>query len=84
MNNELEETHSIQNEEGRYADAFRIGHSAYKFVFDFGQSSSPNGKPNFRSRIIMAPNNASSFFKMLEQSLKEYEEQIGEFAQSDE
>lgn len=31
------ETNETQDREGRYADAFRIGHSAYKFVFDFGQ-----------------------------------------------
>jgi len=78
------ETNEIQDREGRYTDAFRIGHSAYKFVLDFGQFFSQKGKPNFHTRIIMGPDNARAFIAMFEQSIREYEGQIGGIIQSDE
>ncbi len=78
------ETDETQDREGRYADAFRIGHSAYRFVLDFGQFSSPKGKTHFHTRIIVGPDNARVFIATLEQSLREYEGQFGGITQSDE
>ncbi len=77
------ETNETQDREGRYADAFRIGHSAYKFVLDFGQFFSQKGKPNFHTRIIMGPDNAKAFIAVFEQSIREYKRKFGGIAQGD-
>ena len=84
VKNEVRETAETQDGEGRYTDAFRIGHSAYKFVFDFGQLSSSKGKVHFHTRIIMGPDNARALIATLVQSLREHEEQFWKITQSDE
>ena len=83
MNEETKELGDIQDLEGHYADAFRIGYSAYKFVLDFGQFSSPTGETHFHTRIIVGPHNAKAFMERLDQSLREYEGRFSEITQSD-
>ena len=73
-----------ENEElkGEYADCFRIGHSAYKFVLDFGQIIDKKRNRSFYKRIIMGPEVAKSFKETFSQSIKQYEHQFGKISQS--
>lgn len=70
---------------GVYADCFRIGHSAYKFVFDFGQVVT-NGEEatRFHTRVITGPNTAKVLIETVERSIKDYENQFGRIPQRDE
>ncbi len=66
-----------------YADCFRIGHSAYKFVFDFGQYNAEAEKPIFSTRVIMGIGNAKDFFETFRESIRQYEGEHGRIKQSD-
>ena len=77
MNEETKKIGDIQDLEGRYADAFRIGHSAYKFVLDFGQLGSKSEGTKFHTRVIMGPDVAKNLIEVLEQSLVEHEGEFG-------
>lgn len=81
---EMSETDENQYQEGRYADTYRVGHSAYKFVFDFGQRGQKDGKPIFITRVIMGPDNTKDFLKTLEKAIHEHENQFGRIVPDDE
>ena len=69
---------------GVYADCFRIGHSAYKFVLDFGQFA-PDGKEKcFHTRVITGPDTAKELVEAMGRFIKDYENQFGRITQSDE
>ena len=63
---------------GLYADSFRIGHNAYKFVLDFGQCDSKTKSSRFHTRVIMGPDNAKGFLESLGQSIRQYEDNFGQ------
>ena len=63
--------------EGRYANYFLIGHNAHEFVLDFGQMYT-GGRERMHSRIVVSPAYAKEFFRMLGESLHNYEEEFGE------
>ncbi len=77
------ETNEIQDREGRYADAFRIGHSAYKFVLEFGQVDSEHESTHFHTQVIIGPDSANDFLEMLSQAIRQYEEQFGQITHKD-
>jgi hypothetical protein len=60
--------------EGRYANAFRVGHNAFEFVLDFGQAPLDSEQARFHTRIIAAPVYAKAFFEILRESLTKYEQ----------
>jgi len=80
MTEEFNESENNGKENGVYADCFRVGHSAYKLVFDFGQSSEGSGSKRFHTRIITGPETAKAFYVTLRESLDQYEEQFGSIA----
>jgi hypothetical protein len=63
--------------EGRYANAFQIGHNAFEFLFDFGQAFPESEQAQFHSRIITAPAYAKVLFETLKDSLERYEQSYG-------
>ncbi len=67
---------------GVYADCFRIGHSAYKFVLDFGQFTPGGGEKCFHTRVITGPDTAKALVETFGQSILEYEEQFGRINKS--
>jgi len=71
-----EENHRLTLE-GRYADAFQVGQSAYKFVLDFGQYDQEKGTTHFHTRVILDPDDARRFFETCKQAMHEYEGQFG-------
>ena len=68
---------------GTYADRVRIGHSAYKFVFDFGQYNAEAQKPIFYTRVIMGIDNAKDFLETFERSIRQYEVEYGRIEKGD-
>jgi hypothetical protein len=64
--------------EGRYANAFQIGHNAFEFLLDFGQAFPESESARFHSRIITAPAYAKVLFETLKDSLERYEQNYGD------
>ena len=62
---------------GIYADSFRIGHDAYKFVLDFGQFFEDLGSTKIHARVIIGPENTKVFYEALGESLNQYAERFG-------
>ncbi len=84
MNEETKEIGDIQDLEGRYADAFKVGQSAYKFVLEFGQYNPEKAATHFHTRMILGPDDARRVLEILIQSMRDYEDQFGRIIQSDE
>lgn len=63
--------------EGRYANAFQIGHNAFEFLLDFGQVTPDREQARFHTRIITAPAYAKALFETLKDSLERYEQSYG-------
>ncbi len=57
--------------EARYANYFRVGHTGFEIVLDFGQHYSGEQGPDYHTRIITNPAYASSLLRLLEDSLKD-------------
>jgi hypothetical protein len=59
--------------EGRYANYFEIGHNAFEFLLDFGQSFA--GEPDgwMHTRIVTSPIFARRLADSLNQALAQYE-----------
>jgi hypothetical protein len=64
--------------EGRYANYFEIGHNAFEFVLDFGQKYSDGLKEKIHTRIITSPSYAKELFRVLENSIAQYEGTFGQ------
>ena len=63
--------------EGRYANAFQVGHSAFEFLLDFGQVSPESEQVQFHTRIITGPVYAKAFLETLRESIERYEQTFG-------
>jgi hypothetical protein len=62
--------------EAKYANYFRVGHNAYEFVMDYGQSYGEL-LVTIHTRIIMAPSYARELLKVLQEAMGEYEAHFG-------
>ena len=63
--------------EGRYANAFQVGHSAFEFLLDFGQVSPESEQVQLHTRIITGPVYAKAFLETLRESIERYEQTFG-------
>jgi hypothetical protein len=77
MDNEDKDLRQAGFPEGRYTNSFQVGHSAFEFVLDFGQSRHESKETQFHSRIITGPVFAKALADTLGQSIKQYEETFG-------
>jgi hypothetical protein len=68
--------------EAKYANYFQVGHNAYEFIVDYGQSYGET-VATIHTRIIMAPTYARELLKILQQALGEYEVQFGTIGKQD-
>lgn len=60
--------------EGRYANFFKVGHNAFEFVVDFGQSYEDNAqRETIHSRIVTSPTYAKILLMTLRDALDAYE-----------
>ena len=70
--------------EGRYANYFSIGHNAFEFIIDVGQSYSEGEAPRLHTRIIITPVYAKALLETLRESLDRYEESFGSISNQSE
>jgi hypothetical protein len=80
MSNYLPEAHGQPREESiecRYANYFVVGHNAWEFVLEFGQSYMDT-QPQVHIRIVTGPFYAKELLRVLAQSIEQYESEFGE------
>ena len=53
----------IRRVKGRYANYFKVGHNAFEFVLDFGQSYVDEEDAQIHTRLVSSPNRAKIPFK---------------------
>ena len=63
--------------EGRYANCIEIGHNAFEFLLDFGQSYSNGEGTLFHTRIILPPSYAKGLMETLKRNITDHEETFG-------
>jgi hypothetical protein len=63
--------------EGRYANFFKVGHNAFEFLLDFGQSYAEIEQAQLHTRIITNPIYAKALFETLRESIERYEQTFG-------
>jgi hypothetical protein len=68
---------------GRYANYFKVGHNAFEFLFDFGQTYGHGGSAPFHTRIITTPVYAKSLLGLLQDSIDQYEQLFGRIPDGD-
>ena len=59
--------------EGRYVNYFEVGHNAFEFILDFGQSYLGNQEAQLHTRIVTSPAYAKAFLETLRESVEQYE-----------
>ena len=59
--------------EGKYANHLKVGHNAFEFVLDFGQSYSESEEAELCIRIVTSPFYAKIFKRILAESIEQYE-----------
>jgi hypothetical protein len=69
--------------EGQYANHYRVGHNAFEFVLDFGQSYEEYGKARFHTRIITSPAYAKELLATLGEAIETYEQNYGTICDTD-
>jgi hypothetical protein len=63
--------------EGWYANYFQIGHNAFEFLLDFGQSYLEAEPVWFHTRIVTSPTYAKTLLMTLRASIDRYEQSFG-------
>jgi hypothetical protein len=59
-----------------YANYFQVGYNAVEFLLYFGRSFE-DSEDKFYERIITTPGSAKTFSRILEKSIRGYEEKFG-------
>ena len=59
--------------EGKYVNYFEVGHNAFEFILDFGQSYAGNQEAQLHTRIVTSPAYAKAFLETLRESIEQYE-----------
>jgi Protein of unknown function (DUF3467) len=62
---------------GVYANYFEVGHTAFEFVIDFGQSYA-NKDASCHTRIVTSPTYARALLQTLSEAVDEYTRRFGE------
>lgn len=70
-------THAPAPSKGVYANYFEVGHTAFEFVLDFGQSYAGR-KRTCHTRIVTSPTYARLLLETLRTAVDEYEQRFGE------
>ena len=80
MNDAHEEAEESFRLEGRYANYFKIGYSAFEFLLDFGQIYGEHEDAQLHTRIVTGPSYALMLLKLLQDSLAQYQNNFGALA----
>ena len=70
--------------EGRYANYFQVGHNAFEFLLDFGQSYLEGGSARYHTRIVTSTAYAKTLLVILQGSIDRYEQNFGGIPEDDE
>lgn len=62
---------------GVYANYFEVGHTAFEFVIDFGQTYA-NKEGCCHTRIVTSPTYARALLQTLSEAVDEYNRRFGE------
>ena len=73
-----EPSHTSPTPNGRYSNYFKVGHSAFEFVLDFGQFYTDGQEPHYHTRVITNPFYAKVLAKLLQDSIHQHELNFGE------
>jgi len=77
MNNEKKKPHESGQPDGRYANYFEVGHNAFEFLFDFGQTYRQGKPAPLHTRIVTTPVYAKTLLGILQASIDQYEQLFG-------
>jgi hypothetical protein len=77
MHGEDKDLQPAERLEGRYANAFQVGHNAFEFLLDFGQVAPESEQIHFYTRIITSPAYAKALLGTLRESIDRYEQTFG-------
>jgi len=69
--------HPDRLSKGVYANYFEVGHTAFEFVIDFGQSYA-NKDACCHTRIVTSPTYARALLQTLSDAVEEYQRRFGE------
>jgi hypothetical protein len=61
---------------GLYANYFEVGHTAFEFVLEFGDTYA-NARRSCHTRIVMSPVYASALLDVLQRAVRRYETRFG-------
>jgi hypothetical protein len=62
--------------EGKYTNCFQIGHNAFEFLLEFGQSYADQPEL-MHTRLVTSPAFAARLSELLVEALSEYESRFG-------
>ncbi len=78
MNHEGEPPKQADQIEGRYANFFQVGHTAFEFLIDFGQLYPDVREEQLHTRIITSPTYAKELLRLIRDSIEQYERTYGQ------
>lgn len=62
---------------GRYANYFKVGHNAFEFVVEFGQSYDEDENRRIHTRIVTSPVYAKRLLTTLQEAIMQHEAKFG-------
>lgn len=69
--------HGSPQSNGLYANYFEVGHTAWEFVLDFGETYSGKETSPCHTRIVTSPIYARVLLETLQKSMEQYEASFG-------
>jgi hypothetical protein len=83
MDHESDQKTVSSAREGRYTNCFQIGHNAFEFLLDFGQSYADGESDMLHTRLVTNPVFAVRLVKLLQQAIDQYERKFGSIPADD-
>jgi hypothetical protein len=77
MNEGGEASKQADQLEGRYANFFQVGHTAFEFLIDFGQLYPDGTQERLHTRIVTSPTYAQELLRLIRDSIEQYEQTYG-------
>ena len=77
MNEAGEASKQADQLEGRYANFFQVGHTAFEFLLDFGQLYPDGADEQLHTRIVTSPSYAKELLRLIRDSIEQYEQTYG-------
>jgi len=78
MSSQSEPSKQVEQIEGRYANFFQVGHTAFEFLIDFGQLYPDVKEEQLHTRIVTSPTYAKELLRLIRDSIEQYERTYGQ------